>query len=803
MEFLAGNTLGSSNYTPSSHTDNGALASKLPAPCHPAGQALINIANAPSANNISANAAGSLSFSAFTPATPASSAQCDARALSGSAVTNSSFPSPLGDNLAGATSFTHSPPPATPASSMQYDARALSGSAVTSSSFTSPLDSNLVGAASPIRPLPPPTKFSTDVGPRVMDKVPTSKKKRAEMGPAERKLAREASSLRSEKLGAAIDDLLEERDLLIDNISKEHNVSSTRVKRLAHQAPGLKAKKKASNYNILFYYKTKRSMALPSGSKINSVEVHAAVRADEDLMHIFHNKEAMDELREKYNEDKLDEERTVSDYLYEVVDVSSFGVVVRSSLDSTGVASYFGRGPVDEFLRSEYGVGVQEFTQHYEAWILTRNLKQRGKMSVTDMAKDLVRTISRGLSEITGIRDLPMNYSDAQSKSTPPDLEVITNVQEMSKNSWITVKSVDTLIFEPIAGGMSCMFRVIILLKNPLVAFISAFSDTGKILPLPSPAPTKSIRASIEDKFGFIGEKDSVLHPPFATGPIAPYTGKCKPLSKIIGCRIDRACDEQCTEAQLGISAVGDQRRLMHDQPQSLQLLGVPQQMEFDDGGQDEMVGVIGWPTNIPWKYPQKLAAEEVRALHASWSDGKTHWYRMTASEHRSLVRRLTTEGKLDPKERKKRKPSKSTKHTDGDELLDTASDSSSDSSSSNDDLLHCRKKSKPSSSISGSSNTRGVGKNVAQKVRTNHPSSKAAGPSAKHTKHLKETHAKGKGAESDRGNKGGKGKGKQSATRRPGSKKSVRFITDSDKVDSDQREGADRSDGSMSSADS
>ncbi|KAJ3803735.1 hypothetical protein F5876DRAFT_84565 [Lentinula aff. lateritia] len=660
MEFLAGNMLGSSNYTPSSHPDNGALASKLPAPCDPAGQALINIANAPSANNISANAAGSLSFSAFTPATPASSAQCDARALSGSAVTNSPFPSPLGDNLPGAASFTHSPPPATPASSMQYDARALSGSTVTNSSFTSPLDGNLVGAASPICSLPPPTKFSTDVGPRVTDKVPTSKKKRAEMGPAERKLACEASSLRSEKLGAAIDDLLEERDLLIDNISKEHNVSSTRVKRLAHQVPGLKAKKKASDYNILFYYKNKEiNGELPSGSKINSVEVHAAVRADEDLMHIFHNKEAMDELREKYNEDKLDEERTVvhaskrreaktvasqvnayqktSDYLYEVVDVSSFGVVVRrSSLDSTAVASYFGRSPVDEFLRSEYGVGVQEFTQHYEAWILTRNLKQRGKMSVTDMAKDLVRTISRGLSEITGIRDLPMNY----------------------------------------------------------VSFESAI---------------------------------------------------CVP----------------------------------------------------------HKVGVIGWPTNIPWKYPQKLAAEEVRALHASWGDGKTHWYRMTASEHRSLVRRLTTEGKLDPRERKKRKPSKSTKHTDGDELLDTASDSSSDSSSSNDDLLHCQKKSKPSSSISGSSNTRGVGKNVAQKVRTNHPSSKAAGPSAKHTKPLKETHAKGKGAESDRGNKGGKGKGKQSATRRPGSKKSVRFITDSDEVDSDQREGADRSDGSMSSADS
>ncbi|KAJ3803755.1 hypothetical protein F5876DRAFT_71195 [Lentinula aff. lateritia] len=122
------------------------------------------------------------------------------------------------------------------------------------------------------------------------------------------------------------------------------------------------------------------------------------------------------------------------------------------------VASYFGRGPVDEFLQLEYGVGVQEFTQHYKAWILTCNLKQCEKMSMTDMAKDLV-PIGQGLfiaAEITGISDLPMNY----------------------------------------------------------VSFKSAI---------------------------------------------------CVP----------------------------------------------------------HKVGVIGWPTNIPWKYPQKLAMEEVQALHASWADGK------------------------------------------------------------------------------------------------------------------------------------------------------------------------------------
>ncbi|KAJ3836307.1 hypothetical protein F5878DRAFT_726879 [Lentinula raphanica] len=69
------------------------------------------------------------------------------------------------------------------------------------------------------------------------------------------------------------------------------------------------------------------------------------------------------------------------------------------------MASYFGRGPVDEFLRSEYGVGIQVFTQHFETWLLARNAKLSKKMSVTDMAKDLTRLISRGLAKITGVKD--------------------------------------------------------------------------------------------------------------------------------------------------------------------------------------------------------------------------------------------------------------------------------------------------------------------------------------------------------------------------------------------------------------
>ncbi|KAJ3838003.1 hypothetical protein F5878DRAFT_725647 [Lentinula raphanica] len=54
-------------------------------------------------------------------------------------------------------------------------------------------------------------------------------------------------------------------------------------------------------------------------------------------------------------------------------------------------------------------------------------------------------------------------------------------------------------------------------------------------------------------------------------------------------------------------------------------------------------VALKDWPSSVPWSYPQKLAADEVRTLHASWTDGKTHWYRLTASEHCTLSRMNAT----------------------------------------------------------------------------------------------------------------------------------------------------------------
>ncbi|KAJ3755173.1 hypothetical protein EV360DRAFT_73077 [Lentinula raphanica] len=441
---------------------------------------------------------------------------------------------------------------------------------------------------------------------------PSRKKKRSEMGPAERQLARQASANRSKKLGDAIGNLLEEQEALFAKTAEDHNVSAARVKRLANQAPALKPKKKASDYNILFFYKNRELNGdRPSGSKLSSKLIHEAVQKDDELQDIRKDESAMAELRKRYMEDKDDEDVATSDYLYDSLDIASFGLVVRSSLESTAMGSYFGRGPVDEFLRSEYGVGIQVFTQHFETWLLARNAKLSKKMSVTDMAKDLTRLISRGLSEITGIKDISMNYA--------------------------------------------------------------------------------SYEASI-----------------------------CMPYH----------------------------------------------------------VAVKDWPSSVPWSYPQKLAADDVRTLHTSWTDGKTRWYRLTAAEHRTLVRRLDKDGKLGPKKKRKRKAASAS--APADERSDDDDFTQSDSSADND--------------------RRPTKKSKASRASSSKAASKALLASRKTSADSKKRdHGEGSSKRRSKGKKKAAEKKKKKSSK---PKKSVRFITDDDDEEEEDHSSDEESDAAFSGSD-
>lgn len=83
------------------------------------------------------------------------------------------------------------------------------------------------------------------------------KKKHSEMGVEERRLARKAAEDRSAKLSADVEKLLDEQEELFVKYAELNNVMVQRIKKLAHQLPSMKPSKKASDYNVLVYFKGK------------------------------------------------------------------------------------------------------------------------------------------------------------------------------------------------------------------------------------------------------------------------------------------------------------------------------------------------------------------------------------------------------------------------------------------------------------------------------------------------------------------------------------------------------------------
>lgn len=144
---------------------------------------------------------------------------------------------------------------------------------------------------------------------------------------------------------------------------------------------------------------------LPSGSKLRIRELHAAVKADPELMALLEDEDAMAELRSEFQDEK--EEKQLSsikaskvgqaklvarqitlfqhdmsmflfthlplliinlqaNYLLESADTASFGVIVQGNYDETVESGYFGRGPYEAFLRKYFGVGLPELFVLYQ-----------------------------------------------------------------------------------------------------------------------------------------------------------------------------------------------------------------------------------------------------------------------------------------------------------------------------------------------------------------------------------------------------------------------------------------------------
>lgn len=83
-----------------------------------------------------------------------------------------------------------------------------------------------------------------------------SKRRRADMGPAEKAAVRLASAARADKLNSDISSFHDAEKELMEKIAEDNDITVERVKRLVFHTASMKKKKKASDHNVLVYVKS-------------------------------------------------------------------------------------------------------------------------------------------------------------------------------------------------------------------------------------------------------------------------------------------------------------------------------------------------------------------------------------------------------------------------------------------------------------------------------------------------------------------------------------------------------------------
>ncbi|GAW05080.1 hypothetical protein LENED_006914 [Lentinula edodes] len=243
--------------------------------------------------------------------------------------------------------------------------------------------------------------------------LPLIKKKRSEMGQAEKAAARKAALARAEKLSLDLERLLVDQNELKAKVAEENNITVARVSTLLNQVLARTGSKKASDYNVLVFLKTQELNALrPAGAKFSLKDIHAAVKEDKELMEALKDPELMAEYREFFYSEKAEQKVAAADFLVDATGAAVFGIVARGSFESSVTSSFFGRGPADAFLRKYFGKGIQEVADLFEAYVCTAEKMGTRKLYQSEMISEVVRLITQGLREVTGISSLTMSYAN-------------------------------------------------------------------------------------------------------------------------------------------------------------------------------------------------------------------------------------------------------------------------------------------------------------------------------------------------------------------------------------------------------
>ncbi|KAJ3832905.1 hypothetical protein F5878DRAFT_646390 [Lentinula raphanica] len=266
------------------------------------------------------------------------------------------------------------------------------------------------------------------------DQAIVVKKKRAEMGPAEKAAYRKASAARAEKLNTELEEFHQTQESMMNKIAEDNDISLQRVKRLVFHTAQSSKKKKASDHNVLVFIKSQEVNAgRAKGSREPLKRLHELVKEDEELQEMAEDSDTMAEFREQYDKhqeekklksirisktaqarmvaSKVNELQDNASFMAEAADVASFGLIVRGSFESTVTSSFWGHGPVDEFFRKTFNKGVQDVLDLFQAYVCTAEKMGTRKLYQSEMLAEIVRLIGQGLREITGISDLTMSYS--------------------------------------------------------------------------------------------------------------------------------------------------------------------------------------------------------------------------------------------------------------------------------------------------------------------------------------------------------------------------------------------------------
>ncbi|KAL0564716.1 hypothetical protein V5O48_017327 [Marasmius crinis-equi] len=258
--------------------------------------------------------------------------------------------------------------------------------------------------------------------------IPTQK---PSMGNAEREL--KSQSLKSKKLNIACMKALKKRAEQEEDISNKTGTGLPRVKKMMGTIARMRNKKKPSVWNAAV---REKALEVNNGravdNKVKLKDLYQMVREDPELMRKMKDRKESAKMVEEVmaaREDKMrgawdsnksrakDASDTLKRLTREANDLSercpgaiTFGIVCRGSFDSSIEAGFYGRGPVNDFLKTHFNINIWDFVALMEAYSCKREKLGTKTLTADATKKALSSAIQNDLESITGHK-VSMSYT--------------------------------------------------------------------------------------------------------------------------------------------------------------------------------------------------------------------------------------------------------------------------------------------------------------------------------------------------------------------------------------------------------